>query len=60
MFYVKVKAILLEDVSFSTTGGTHHLDVGTIIELEPEENIGYYKGYHFDLGKDEYKVTFLN
>lgn len=56
----KVKAILLSNVSFNTFQGETNLKVGTEIVLEPEENIGYYNGYHFDIRKEEYKVLYLN
>jgi hypothetical protein len=57
---ISVKAILKTDVSFKTHSGTTHLDEGTEIKVEPEDNIGYYNGNYFDLKENEYKISYLN
>lgn len=57
---LKVKAVLLSDVSFQTNEGMTKLESGQHVFVDPETNIAHFGGLHFDLLKEEYKVLYMN
>lgn len=59
-FPMSVKAVLVKDVSFQTEKGVTYLDEGTEVRIDPEENIAYHNGFHFDISQEEYKIAYLN
>lgn len=57
---IKVKAILVQPVTYHGFDGEVNLPVGTEVTVDPERNIALCGSEHFDVVNTEYKVMYLN